>query len=103
MAVAFFGAVVAVLLLRSMSPHEAYQAAEWPVLVLPGALIPIPETASTTGGVDLIVAHVTTLVPGLSPVTALGAILILAMAVRPFLNNAATVPVMAPIAAKLAV
>ncbi len=34
--------------------------------------------------------------------TALGAILILAMAVTPFLNNAATVLVMGPIAAKLA-
>jgi len=101
-AVAFFGAVVAVLLLRCMTPHEAYQAVEWPVLVLLGALIPISETVSTTGGADLIAGHLTTLVQGFSPVTALGAILILAMAVTPFLNNAATVLVMGPIAAKLA-
>ena len=47
--VAFFGAVVAVLLLRSMTPHEAYQAVEWPVLVLLGALIPISETVTSTG------------------------------------------------------
>jgi len=72
------------------------------VLVLLGALIPISETVSTTGGADLIAAHLTTLVQGFSPVTALGAILILAMAVTPFLNNAATVLVMGPIAAKLA-
>ena len=56
-AVAFFGAVVAVLLLRSMTPHDAYQAVEWPVLVLLGALIPISETVSSTGGADLIAAN----------------------------------------------
>ncbi|MFC6050704.1 SLC13 family permease, partial [Methylobacterium hispanicum] len=101
-AVAFFGAVVAVLLLRSMTPHEAYQAVEWPVLVLLGALIPISETVSSTGGADLVAAHLTALVQDLSPVAALGAILVLAMAVTPFLNNAATVLIMGPIAAKLA-
>jgi di/tricarboxylate transporter len=101
-AVAFFGAVVAVLLLRSMTPHEAYQAVEWPVLVLLGALIPISETVSSTGGADLIAAKLTTVVQDLSPVAALATILILAMAVTPFLNNAATVLVMGPIAAKLA-
>ncbi len=101
-AVSFFGAVVAVLLLRSLTPHEAYQAVEWPVLVLLGALIPISETVSSTGGADLIAGQLTALVQGLSPITALGAVLILAMAVTPFLNNAATVLVMGPIAAKLA-
>ncbi|CAO4135478.1 hypothetical protein OFEAOIEE_LOCUS3222 [Methylorubrum extorquens] len=101
-AVAFFGAVVAVLLLRSMTPHEAYQAVEWPVLVLLGALIPISETVSTTGGADLIAGKLTSLVQDLSPVAALGTILVLAMAVTPFLNNAATVLVLGPIAAKLA-
>ena len=101
-AVAFFGAVVLVLLLRCMSPHEAYQAVEWPVLVLLGALIPISETVSSTGGADLVAGHLTALVQGLSPVAALATILVLAMAVTPFLNNAATVLVMGPIAAKLA-
>jgi di/tricarboxylate transporter len=101
-AVAFFGAVVAVLLLRSMTPHEAYQAVEWPVLVLLGALIPISETVTSTGGADLIAAHLTTLVQDLPPIAAMGTILVLAMAVTPFLNNAATVLVMGPIAAKLA-
>lgn len=100
--VAFFGAVVAVLLLRSMTPHEAYQAVEWPVLVLLGALIPISETVTSTGGADLIAAHLTTLVQDLPPIAAMSTILVLAMAVTPFLNNAATVLVMGPIAAKLA-
>ncbi|MDP4026878.1 SLC13 family permease [Methylobacterium sp. NEAU 140] len=101
-AVAFFGAVVAILLLRSMTPHEAYAAVEWPVLVLLGALIPVSEAISTTGGADLIAAWLTQVVQDLSPTAALAATLVLAMAVTPFLNNAATVLVMGPIAARLA-
>jgi di/tricarboxylate transporter len=101
-AVAFFGAVVAILLLRTMTPHEAYEAVEWPVLVLLGALIPISEAINTTGGADLIAAWLTRVVQDLSPTLALGTTLLLAMAVTPFLNNAATVLVMGPIAARLA-
>jgi di/tricarboxylate transporter len=101
-AVAFFGAVVAILLLRTMTPHEAYEAVEWPVLVLLGALIPISEAINTTGGADLIAAWLTRVVQDLSPSLALATTLVLAMAVTPFLNNAATVLVMGPIAARLA-
>ncbi|MCJ2015098.1 SLC13 family permease [Methylobacterium sp. J-076] len=101
-AVAFFGAVVAILLLRSMTPHEAYGAVEWPVLILLGALIPISEAINTTGGADLIAGWLTRAVQNLSPTSALASTLVLAMAVTPFLNNAATVLVMGPIAARLA-
>ena len=101
-AVAFFGAVVAILLVRSLTPHEAYGAIEWPVLVLLGALIPISESINTTGGADLIARNLMAVVQGLSPTFALGVTLVLAMAVTPFLNNAATVLVMGPIAARLA-
>lgn len=100
--IAFFGAVVVVLLTRCMTPSEAYAAVEWPVLVLFAALIPISDAIGRTGGADLVATWMMHGVHDLPPIVALGATLVLAMAVTPFLNNAATVLVMGPIAAKLA-
>jgi di/tricarboxylate transporter len=101
-AIAFFGAAVVMLLLRRLSKREAYDAVEWPVLVLLGALIPVSEAVQTTGGTDLIAAGLEGMVRHLPPLGALGLIMAIAMAVTPFLNNAATVLMMGPIAASLA-
>jgi di/tricarboxylate transporter len=101
-AVAFFGAAVALLLLRALTMREAYDAIEWPVLILLGALIPVSEAIRTTGGSDLIAGWLAAAVQHLPPMGALAAIMACAMAVTPFLNNAATVLVLAPIAASLA-
>ncbi|MFD1108557.1 SLC13 family permease [Pseudoroseomonas ludipueritiae] len=100
--IAFFGAAVVLLLLRTLSKHEAYDAVEWPVLVLLGALIPVSEAVQTTGGTDLIAAWLEGMVRHLPPLGALGLMMAIAMAVTPFLNNAATVLMMGPIAASLA-
>lgn len=100
--IAFFGAAVVLLLLRALSKEEAYGAIEWPVLVLLGALIPVSEAVQTTGGTDLIAAWLETAVRYLPPLGALGLMMAIAMAVTPFLNNAATVLMMGPIAASLA-
>ena len=53
-AIAFFGAAVAMLLIRALTLREAYEAVEWPILILLGALIPVSEALRTTGGTDLI-------------------------------------------------
>jgi len=90
------------LLLRALSKEEAYGAVEWPVLVLLGALIPVSEAVQTTGGTDLIAAGLEVAVRHLPPLGALGLMMLIAMAVTPFLNNAATVLMMGPIAASLA-
>ncbi|TCZ64930.1 SLC13 family permease [Roseicella aquatilis] len=101
-AVAFFGAAVLLLLLRSLTMREAYEAIEWPVLILLGALIPVSEAIQTTGGTDLIAGWLSGAVAGLPSMGALAVIMVAAMAVTPFLNNAATVLMMGPIAASLA-
>ncbi|KAA2214098.1 SLC13 family permease [Teichococcus oryzae] len=101
-AIAFFAASVVLLLLRALSMHEAYEAMEWPVLVLLAALIPVSEAVQSTGGTDLIAAGLEWLMGGIPPLAALGLIMAIAMAVTPFLNNAATVLMMGPIAASLA-
>jgi di/tricarboxylate transporter len=101
-AIAFFGAAVLLLLFGALSLREAYEVIDWPILILLGALIPISEAIRTTGGTELIAAWLSSATGPLPPLGALAMIMIVAMAVTPFLNNAATVLVMAPIAASLA-
>ncbi|CAO3359526.1 SLC13 family permease [Azospirillum melinis] len=101
-AIAFFGAAVAMTALKVVSLRDAYEAIEWPILVLLGSLIPVSETLRTTGGTELIAGFLSDLSQGLPPAGALAMIMVAAMAVTPFLNNAATVLVMAPIGASLA-
>ncbi|MGE0747618.1 MAG: SLC13 family permease [Rhodospirillales bacterium] len=101
-AVAFFGAAVAILVLGALSLREAYETVEWPILVLLGALIPISEAMRATGGADLIAGWLSVAAQALPPPGALALVMVAAMAVTPFLNNAATVLVMAPIGAGLA-
>lgn len=100
--IAFFGAAVTLLLLRVMSMSDAYGTIDAQVIVLLAALIPVSEAIQTTGGSDLIAGWLAPILQGLSPTIALGVVVVLAMAVTPFLNNAATVLMLGPIAAALA-
>jgi di/tricarboxylate transporter len=101
-AIAFFAAAVTLLLIRSISLKEAYETVEWPILILIGALIPVSDALRDTGGTELIAAWLSVTADQLPPLGALALILVAAMAVTPFLNNAATVLVMGPIAASFA-
>ena len=101
-AVAFFGAATLVMLTGALPVREAYDHVEWPILIMLGALIPVSEALQTTGGTDLIATGLSHLAVGMAPWGAVALILVAAMAVTPFLNNAATVLVMAPIGATFA-
>jgi di/tricarboxylate transporter len=98
----FFGAAVAVLVFQLLTLQEAYEAVEWPVLILFGALIPVSEALQTTGATGLVAGWLSGAAQHLPALGGLGLTLLAAMALTPFLNNAATVLVMAPIAASLA-
>jgi di/tricarboxylate transporter len=98
-AIAFFGAALAMILTGAISPEAAYEAIEWPILVMLGALIPVSEALQTTGGAAVIGDLLSAVATGLPVWGAVALIMVVAMAVTPFLNNAATVLVMAPIAA----
>jgi di/tricarboxylate transporter len=101
-AVAFFGAAVLMVALRAITMREAYETVEWPILVLLGALIPVSEALRSTGASELIAAALSDVTLGLPPLASIGLVMLAAMAVTPFLNNAATVLMMAPIGASLA-
>lgn len=100
--IAFFGAGLATILFGSLTVREAYTSIEWPLLVMIGALIPVSDAIRTTGGADVIAAGLANIAQSLPPWGTVALILAAAMALTPFLNNAATVLVMAPIAVSFA-
>jgi di/tricarboxylate transporter len=100
--VAFLAAAVLVALLKLLTLREVYDAIEWPILVLYGALIPVSDALRTTGGTELIAAALLGAMQSLPALGAVAIVMVGAMAVTPFLNNAATVLMLGPIAASLA-
>jgi di/tricarboxylate transporter len=100
--VGFFAAAVLLVLFRSISLRDVYTTIEWPIIVLLGCLIPVSDAIRTTGGAELIAGWLSGVGGLLPPAGAVAMIMIAAMAVTPFLNNAATVLVMGPVAASLA-
>ena len=98
----FFSAALLLVLVRSISLREAYEAIDWPLLILIGSLIPVSAAMQSTGAADIVAGWLSTAGAALPPHGALALILVAGMLVTPFLNNAATVLVMAPIAARFA-
>jgi di/tricarboxylate transporter len=96
--VVFFGAALLMVVSRAISLRQVYQLVDWPIVVMLAALIPVSATLSATGATDLIAGFLSEAARGLPAYGALALLLVAAMLVTPFLNNAATVLVMAPIA-----
>lgn len=95
---AFFAAAAMIVVTGALPVREAYSSIEWPILIMLGALIPVSDSLRTTGASDVIAAQLAQFATSLPAWGAVALILVCAMAVTPFLNNAATVIVMAPIA-----
>ncbi len=101
-AIAFFAAAVAMVVLGVIPLREVYGAIDGPILVMLAALIPVSDSLRSSGATDVIAGWLGQVGATLPGYGALGLILVVAMAITPFLNNAATVLVMAPIAAGFA-
>jgi di/tricarboxylate transporter len=101
-AIAFFGAALMMVVVGALSMRDAYESLEGQVLVLIGALTPVSEAVKRTGGTDLIARGLAEVLHGVSPMLALAALLVAAMACSPFLHNAPTVLVLGPIGVLLA-
>ena len=96
--VAFVGGVLAFLATGIVPLRSAYDAVDWPVVVLLGALMPVAGAMQTTGTADLITSLMLTSVVRGSPVVALVTLLVMTMTLSDFMNNAATTAIMAPLA-----
>ena len=100
--VAFFAAAVAMLVFRVVPLREAYDAVDGPILVMLATLIPVSDSLRTSGASGVLAGWLAAVGAGLPAYGALALIVVVAMAVTPFLTNAATVLVVAPIAAGFA-
>jgi di/tricarboxylate transporter len=101
-AIAFFGGAVGMVVLKALTPRDAYAAIDWPILIMLGALIPLSEAIQSNGGAEQIAAWMATAAEGLPPSSLVALMMVAAMAATPFLNNAATVLILAPIAVSFA-
>jgi di/tricarboxylate transporter len=97
-AIAFVAAVLASMALRTVPPRAVYEAIDWPVVVLLGALIPVASALQTTGTADLLARFLIDSVARDDAVIALALILVVTMTLSDVMNNAATAAVMVPIA-----
>lgn len=93
----FMSAVAVLLLTRFLSLQAAYQAIEWPVIILLGAMIPVGEALDTTGGAARIAMVIAELGNSLPAWGTLGIVLVTTMLLSAVINNAAAVILMAPI------
>lgn len=101
-AIAFAGAVLAFVVLRIVTPDKLFDAVDWPVVVLLGALIPVAGAMASTGAADALAQALLGGIAQGHPVVALALILIVTMTLSDFMNNAATAAVMCPIAISVA-
>ena len=95
--VALPGAVVLLLVSRFLSLPAAYQAVNWPIIVLLGAMIPVGEALETTGGAMRIAFLVTELGESLPPWSMVAIVLVITMLLSDWINNATAVILMAPV------
>jgi di/tricarboxylate transporter len=84
--------------LHTVPPRSVYEAVDWPVIVLLGALIPVAAAMETTGTAGLIASFLLEHLAQGNAVAGLATILIVTMMLTPLMNNAATAAVMVPIA-----
>jgi len=100
--IVFFSAAVLLIALRAVPLRDAYKSIDAPILLMLAALIPVSDSLRTTGTTDLLAGWLAQFGGDLPAWGAVAMMVAAAMAVTPFLNNAATVLVMAPIGAGFA-
>ena len=97
-AVSFALGVLASMVFGSVPPRAVYQAIDWPVIVLLGALLPVAGAMEATGTADLIARLLLEHLARGEAVVGLALILVVTMFLSDLMNNAATAAVMCPIA-----
>ena len=100
--ISFTAAVAVLLMSRFLSLQDAYQAIDWPVIILLGAMIPVGAALETTGGASRIAAAITDMGGSLPPWAMIGVILVTTLLLSAVINNAAAAILMAPIGVSVA-
>lgn len=98
-----FSMAALVMVLAGVIPvKHVYQAVDWPVIILLGAMIPVGMALETSGGAQIIATAVLHAADSFDPRIILAIVLLITMLLSSIINNAATVVLMAPIALGIA-
>ena len=100
--VAFSLAAAAMALAGIIPPRELYQAVDWPVIILLGAMLPLGTALETSGAGATLAGLVLRLGSAWPAWTILGLLLLATMLLSAVINNAATVVLMAPVGISIA-
>lgn len=95
--VSFAAGVLASMALRTVPLRSVYEAVDWPVIVLLGALLPVAGAMQNTGAADLIARLLLDSVARGNALVGLAVVMLTTMILTDLMNNAATAAVMAPI------
>ncbi len=96
--IAILLAVLAMGTAGLMSLRQAYEAIDWPILVLLGAMIPVGASLESTGAAAQLADWLVQAGGSLPPWAMLAVILVVAMLLSDVVNNAAAAVLLAPIA-----
>lgn len=98
-----FGAVVLGLIITgNLNLRTALQDMNWSIVLLLAAMIPLGIAVEETGAAQVIANQIASYLPSGQPLVMVLAILVLAVAITPFIDNVSTAIVLSPIAAGLA-
>jgi di/tricarboxylate transporter len=97
-AVAFATAALAFVALGVVPLRSVYNAVDWPVILLLGAMLPVADAMATTGAADMIARIFLDNVAQGHAIAGLVVVLLVTMFLSDMMNNAATAAVMCPIA-----
>lgn len=100
--VALGGVVAFLCLAGKLDIRSALRNLNWPIIVILVAMLPLGEAVGTTGAAAAIASMLADHLPLTFAPVAVFALLALAMAITPFVNNATTVTILAPIAIEIA-
>ncbi len=95
-------AALAMVLSRCVNPAAAYRAINWESVVLIAAILPMATALEKTGGMDLVVGSLDSLLAGAGPLALLAVLFLLTSVLSQMISNTATTVLLAPIAFSLA-
>lgn len=96
--ISFTLGVLASMVFRTVPPRSVYDAIDWSVIVLLGALLPVAGAMESSGAANLIARFLLDNVAQGNTIVGIGLTLIVSMFLSDLMNNAATAAVMCPIA-----
>jgi di/tricarboxylate transporter len=94
-------AAIAALALMGRLTGRAYRDVDWSIILLLAALIPVAQAFADQGAGDAVARWLSSLSTAWPAPVIIGVVLAATMLATPFLNNAAAVLIMAPIAAEV--